>query len=160
MFYRPIRESDYQPIIAVVDAWWGGRRMADMLPKLFFIHFQDTSFAVEHDGALIAFLIGFVSQSRPDEAYIHFVGVHPDYRKHGVARGLYTRFFDAARQRGCAYVRCVTSPVNTTSIAFHLRMGFQAEPGDSVIDGLAVATDYDGQGESRVRFVRRFAAEE
>jgi hypothetical protein len=67
--------SDHQPIIAVVDDWWGGRRMADMLPKLFFIHFQPTSFVAEHDGRIVAFLIGFVSQTFPEEAYIHFVGL-------------------------------------------------------------------------------------
>jgi hypothetical protein len=71
---RPIRPSDYRPVISVIDDWWGGRHMADMLPRLFFEHFTDTSFAAERDAELIGFLIGFQSQSRPAEAYIHFVG--------------------------------------------------------------------------------------
>ena len=49
---RPIRPSDYRPVIAV----------------------------------------GFMSQSRPAEAYIHFVGVHPDERGHGLGRRLYEHF--------------------------------------------------------------------
>ena len=65
MKIRPISERDHAPIIAVVDQWWGGRQMAGLLPRLFFAHFQDTSFAIEEDGRIIAFLIGFVSQSRP-----------------------------------------------------------------------------------------------
>jgi hypothetical protein len=49
---RPIRPSDYRPVIAVIDDWWGGRHMADKLPRLFFEHFTDTCFAAEHDGEL------------------------------------------------------------------------------------------------------------
>src|SRR5690349_24491190 len=119
---RPIRPSDYRPVIAVIDDWWGGRHMADMLPRLFFEHFTDTSFAAERDGELAGFLVGFRSQSRPGEAYIHFVGIHPGERGHGLGRELYERFFDAARAGGCDRVRAVTSPVNRGSIGFHQRM--------------------------------------
>ena len=30
---RNAEPSDYLPIISVINAWWGGRNMADMLPK-------------------------------------------------------------------------------------------------------------------------------
>ena len=36
-------------MIQHVNAWWGGREMAPMLPKLFFLHFEGTSFVVEDD---------------------------------------------------------------------------------------------------------------
>ena len=36
---RPLRPSDHAPVIAVIDEWWGGRPMAQMLPRLFFDHF-------------------------------------------------------------------------------------------------------------------------
>lgn len=151
---RHAEPEDYAPIIAVLDEWWGGRRMAAMLPKLFFVHFRPTSFVVECDGALCAFLIGFVSQTDPSQAYIHFVGVDPAHRAHGLGRLLYTHFFEAVKGRGCSEVRCVTSPVNKGSIAFHTRLGFAMLPGNTVIDGLPVAGDYDGPGEPRV-FLRR-----
>ena len=80
--------------------------MADMLPKLFFQHFQDTSFVVEENGQLVAFLVGFVSQTDADEAYIHFVGVHPEYRRHELARRLYDRFFTVVQDRGRNVVMC------------------------------------------------------
>ncbi len=80
---RHVEPNDYPPIVAVVDKWWGGRPMANMLPKLFFVHFRNTSFIAEIDGKIVGFLIGFVSQTVRDEAYIHFVGVHPDFRKTG-----------------------------------------------------------------------------
>jgi ribosomal protein S18 acetylase RimI-like enzyme len=99
MNIRPIEERDHAPIVSVVDEWWGGRRMAGLLPRLFFTHFQDTSFAVEEDGRIIAFLIGFVSQTDPRRAYIHFVGIHPEHRGRGLGRQLYQLFFERVRAR-------------------------------------------------------------
>lgn len=154
---RHAEASDYAPIITVVNDWWGGRSMSDMLPKLFFVHFHDTSFIAEKDGKCVGFLIGFLSQTFPDEAYIHFVGVHPEYRKEGVGRLLYERFFEAVRAHGRSIVRCVTAPVNKTSIAFHLSMGFQAEPQETEIDGIPVYHDYDGHGGDRVLFAKRLS---
>jgi len=151
---RPLRPSDFAPVIAVIDEWWGGRAMARMLPRLFFDHFTDTSFAADQGGALTGFLVGFVSPAHPAEAYIHFVGVHPGERGHGLGRRLYGTFFDAAEGRGCTRVRAITSPVNTGSVAFHRQMGFRLEPGDTEVDGIPVATGYDGPGQDRVRFVR------
>lgn len=151
---RSVRESDYIEAISVIDDWWGGRHMADMLPKLFFVHFQDTGFIAEDNGKIVAFLIGFVSQTYPNEAYIHFIGVHPDSRKSGIANRLYNLFFDTVRQKGCDTVRCVTSPVNKTSIAFHTRMGFRIQDGNGEVDGVPVLVNYDGQGHDRVLFVK------
>lgn len=152
---RHAEPSDYQPVIAVVNDWWGGRSMSDMLPKLFFIHFRETSFVAQRDGEMVGFLNGFFSQTYPDTAYIHFVGVHPAVRKLGVGRRLYEHFFDASLRYGRSLVRCVTSPVNKTSIAFHKRLGFTIEPGNAEVDGVQVNGDYDGPGEERVLFVKR-----
>lgn len=129
--------------------------MRDMLPKLFFVHFRETSFIVEEQGQIVGFLNGFFSQTYPDEAYIHFVGVHPDFRQAGVGRLLYETFFQAVWAQGRHTVRCVTAPANRTSIAFHTRMGFEIEPGDEEPDGVPVHSNYDGSGAARVLFVKR-----
>jgi ribosomal protein S18 acetylase RimI-like enzyme len=136
----------------VINDWWDGRNMRDMLPKLFFIHFRQTSFVAESSGKIVGFLIGFLSQTFQDEAYIHFAGVHPDYRKMGLGRALYERFFEVSRNLGHTVVRCVTSPVNTGSIAFHLRMGFSIERSKTTIEGIYLAKNYDGHGGDRVLF--------
>jgi len=155
MLIREIQASDYKKVISVIDEWWGGRHMSDMLPKLFFVHFQSTSFIAEEDGNITGFLVGFLSQTHGNEAYIHFIGVHPNYRKAGVARKLYEVFFETVKQKGCDTVRCVTSPINKTSIAFHTRLGFEIEEGDSIIEGVSIHSDYDGRGGSRVLFIKR-----
>lgn len=154
MQIRNVQSSDYPPIIAVLNVWWGGRKVSDMLPRLFFIHFGKTSFVAEDAGEIVGFLIGFFSQTWADEAYIHFVGVHPDHRRRGVGRQLYARFFERMRERNRTVVRCVTAPINKTSIAFHTRMGFQVEPQEIQMDGVPFYPDYDGSGEHRVLFVK------
>ena len=130
----------------MIDDWWGGRAVRDMLPRLFFTHFRQTSFVAEEDGELAGFLCGFLSQTHPDQAYCHFVGVAPSHRKSGLASELYERLFEAARAAGRTSVHCVTSPKNTASIAFHTRIGFEVT---------AEVAGYDGSGESRVLLQKR-----
>ena len=144
---RHASPADYGRVIQHVNAWWGGREMAPMLPKLFFLHFEGTSFVAEDgEGRLVAFLIGFVSQTDPEEAYVHFVGVAPEQRGSGIGRALYERFFATVQAHGCTCVRCVTSPANEESVAFHESLGFVAE---------SVVADYDGPGEDRVLFAKQ-----
>jgi ribosomal protein S18 acetylase RimI-like enzyme len=144
---RNAEPADYLRVTAVIDEWWGGRQMAAMLPKLFFVHFRDTSFVAEdEDGELAGFLCGFRSQTFADEAYVHFVGVNPETRGGGLGRELYERFFAAVAPR--TIVRAVTSPVNERSVAFHQAIGFEVERIDD---------HYDGEGEPRVLLVKRLS---
>ncbi len=149
-------------MLAVVDDWWGGsqgragsRRRALLLPRLFFQHFADTSYLVERvDGELVAFLIGFLSHAQPDVAYIHFVGVDPAQRRAGLGASLYHAFFEHVAQLGARTVKCITSPGNETSVAFHTGLGFALEPSESVIEDVPVQRDYDGPGLDRIAFTR------
>ena len=144
---RHAKPSDYGRVIGRINVWWGGRDMAPMLPKLFFIHFEGTSFVAEDaDGELLGFVCGFLSQTEDDEAYIHFVGITPEDRGEGLGRTLYERFFEEARANGRTVVRCVTSPLNRGSLAFHQALGFEVE---------RIAEDYDGPGEDRALLVKQ-----
>jgi ribosomal protein S18 acetylase RimI-like enzyme len=147
MFVRHAEPGDYPRVIDVVDQWWGGRPMAAMLPKLFFVHFRDTSFVAEDDEGLAGFLCGFRSQTHDDEAYVHFIGVDPGRRGSGLGRALYERFFEAVAPR--TIVRAVTSPANERSVAFHQAIGFEIDRVDE---------DYDGRGEARVLLVKNLTS--
>ena len=72
----------------------------------------------------------------------------PARRGEGIGRTLYERFFAEARGQGRSLVRCVTSPANEDSIAFHEALGFEVD---------RVAVDYDGPGEDRVLLLKRLA---
>ena len=143
---RTATAADYDRLIAVVDDWWG-RPIRHALGRVFLDHFYATSTVAEdEEGALAGFLIGFLSPSRPDAAYIHFVGVHPSLRGQGLARLLYERFFALAEANGRPLVSAITGPQNAGSIAFHTAMGFTVSP---PIPG------YDGEGSPKVLFQRR-----
>ncbi|MGN4422357.1 GNAT family N-acetyltransferase [Bacillus cereus group sp. MYBK30-1] len=154
MRVRNIQGEDYVKIHSVLNDWWGGRNMAHLLPKLFFVHFQETSFIIEEDGEMLGFLCGFFSQTHKDEAYVHFIGVNPKFRRKGIASTLYSYFFDIARANNRQVVKAITSPVNKKSIEFHQEIGFQIEAGDDEIDGVSVHTNYDGDDGSRVLFLK------
>jgi len=141
---RTATPADFDPIIAMVDDWWG-RPIRSALPRVFLDHFFATSTIAEADGALAGFLIGFLSPSQPDEAYIHFVGVDPARRGNGLARVLYERFFALAAANDRQIVRAITAAKNTRSIAFHTAMGFAVTP---------PIPDYDGDSAPKVRFER------
>ena len=151
---RRAEPSDHGPIVRLVDEWWGGRPMASMLPRLFFVHFRPTSFVAEEDGQLVGFLVGFRSQTRPEQAYVHFVGVAPRACGRGVGRLLYDRFAEAVRAYGCTEIHAVTAPTNAGSVAFHAGLGFEALAGDAEAGGVPYTRDYDGPGEHRVRLRR------
>lgn len=150
---RNLREEDHAAVVSVADEWWGGRRVSDKLPRLFFRYFRDTSFVIEGNGELVGFIVGIASPG-VKEAYVHFAGVHPEFRGRGIASRLYETFFKEAHRRSCSKVRCITSPVNRGSIAFHRRMGFGILPGDGEHNGVSVHADYDGDGKEKVVFER------
>jgi RimJ/RimL family protein N-acetyltransferase len=139
---RTATDADHPQVLAVVEDWWGGRQVAWLAQRLFFEHFAGTSLIAEDDDGLAGFLIGFLSQSRPDEAYIHMVATRPDLRRTGLARELYVRFFELARAAGRNVVSCITAPANEASIAFHRALGFSA----------TVHPDHEGPGVDKVVF--------
>jgi ribosomal protein S18 acetylase RimI-like enzyme len=161
--FRSATEDDYPAIAQAIQSWWtqpgldtaaAARERASRVPRLWLQHFASTSLVAEDDGALAGFLIGFLSQDRHDEGYIHFVGVSPEQRGRGVGRLLYERFFELCRRANRRWVRCAASPVNTLSIAFHEAMGFEIERAGDAIG----KPDHDGPGVPRVTFVRSTGA--
>jgi predicted GNAT superfamily acetyltransferase len=139
---RAATESDHQRVLAVVEEWWGGRHIAWLAQRLFFEHFADTSLIADDDLGLAGFLIGFLSQSRPDEAYVHMAATRSDRRCTGLARDLYARFFELARAAGRDVVTCITAPTNEGSIAFHTALGFFA----------GLDPDHEGPGVDKIVF--------
>jgi ribosomal protein S18 acetylase RimI-like enzyme len=160
-FRRPT-ESDHRAIVELVDDWWGdGRRLHDLLPRLWFQHFTGTSWIAESPtGRLAGFLLGFVSPDHPDTAYVHMVSTDPNMRRRGVGRALYARFVDDVAARGVRTVRAITWPGNRRSVAFHRALGFAIEdgPGTQRLYGTPAYADYDHPGEDRVVFLLRLPA--
>jgi ribosomal protein S18 acetylase RimI-like enzyme len=146
---RHARPSDYGRVYPLVDEWWGGREMTHNLPSVFFVHFEGSSFiANTPDCELAGFLCGFLSETNPEEAYVHMAGVAPEYRRQGIGRRLYEAFFDTARRHGRTSVRLITAPFNITSIAFHKALGFECE---------RLLENFAGPGDDRLMFVKHLS---
>lgn len=159
-FRRP-REEDHPRLAAVIDEWWGGRRMRQSLPRLWLQHFTGTSWLAETgEGRLAGFLIGFVSPDHPETAYVHMIATDPNRRRKGVGRALYDRFVEDAAAVGAREVRAVTWPVNRLSVAFHTRLGFRVDDGLGTqnLYGTPAYADYDGEGDDRVVFILELGA--
>jgi ribosomal protein S18 acetylase RimI-like enzyme len=152
-FRRPT-EADHPAIVERVDDWWGdGRRLHDLLPRLWFQHFTGTSWIAETEsGGLAGFLVGFVSPDHPDIAYVHMVAADPNLRRRGVGRALYGAFIADVARRGVRTVRAITWPGNRRSVAFHRALGFAVDdsPGTQRLYGTPAYADYDYPGEDRV----------
>ena len=142
LVWRSATATDADVIAAAIEAWWE-RHLQHFVHPLFLEHFGDTCLVVEDQGKLVAFLVGMFSQRYADTAYVHFLGVHPDYRRLGLGRELYERFFAAVAPR--TIVRAVTSTINERSVAFHRSLGFDVDRIDE---------NYDGRGEPRVLLVK------
>lgn len=123
--------------------------MVDMLPRLFLIHFQESSFVFEGSGKIVGFLVGFISPSCKQTGYVHFIGVDPIFRKKRIASQLYQAFIQYCASKNVTTIKCVTSPRNKKSIAFHHKLGFKAAEYDEKNLPIAIP-NYDGPQEHRV----------
>jgi L-amino acid N-acyltransferase YncA len=102
------------------------------------------------DSQIVALLIGFVSKTYPDQAYLHVHNVHSARRGEGFVRLLHGHFFGTAASLGCRTVHGVTALANRNSVDFHHRMGFSLLESDFKIDGVPVAVGDDVKGGNRV----------
>jgi len=156
-FRHPV-EADHRRIVAVIEDWWGGRRLAYLVPRLWLQHFTGTSWIAETgDGALAGFLVGFVSPDDPTVGYVHMLATNPNRRRRGLGRELYDRFCEDVGARGVTEVRAITWAGNRASIAFHAAIGFRIDdgPGTQRLFGAMAYPDYEGDGQDMVVFRRR-----
>ncbi|MBU4318826.1 MAG: GNAT family N-acetyltransferase [Proteobacteria bacterium] len=133
MNIRNVKESDYDRVMEVMVDWWGGRDLRSRVYPGLFLHFSQTGFMVEDDhGKLIAFLLGYLSQTFANEAYINWIGVHTGHRDEGIARMLYEHFIEVARAHKRNRVTCGTALENQASFRWHQHMGFSVEEKNGV----------------------------
>lgn len=143
MHTRGITKEDFDQIVTVMDQWWGGPAGTHPLP-IFFYEFGDHALITEDNGMMVGFLLGFVTERSPRVGYIHLVGIHPQFRRRGVARSLYEEFARRAEDQGAVLLKAITTVGNEGSVAFHRALGFTVER----------VSDYAGPGRDRYVFTR------
>lgn len=150
---RAIQKADYDHIVRVIDDWWEGPSTALAHP-IFFYELGSLSRVVEDDdGTMVGFLLGFVSEAYAPTGnggpaigskvgYVHLVGIHPHFRRRGVARLLYETFEAECVTAGCSSLKAITTQGNDGSVRFHAALGWQVHDVD----------DYAGPGRTRIVF--------
>ncbi len=137
--------ADFAEIRSSSQAFWGERDVAHLHHPMFIEEFGDCALVVrDPDGRVAAYLFGMVVAAQR-LGYVHVVAVREDRRGRGLGRGLYEAFSVLALERGCTWIKAITTPANEGSVAFHRSMGMDADP----------VSDYSGPGEPRIVFTRQ-----
>lgn len=164
---RPMTKEDFDGVVQVVDQWWSGP-IAVLAHPVFFYELGRHARVVEEvsgrgGSGFVGFLLGFVAPEAEgglaggpgDEAprgpvgYVHLVGVHPGFRRKGVARALYAGFEADARAARCARMKAITTAGNEGSLRFHRALGWTATEEDH----------YAGPGRRRIVFTKELREE-
>jgi GNAT superfamily N-acetyltransferase len=150
-------ESDHAAIAAVVDEWFGGRRVAHLAGRSWFRNVGSTSWlAVDDADRPVGLLLGFPSQDHPEEGLIHLLAVDPNRRRQGLGRRLVGAFADDLATRGARTIVALAWPGEPPSVAFFLGVGFRADdgPGSQNLFGMPAFADFEAPGDDRVVFRR------
>jgi len=154
-------ETDHPRIAAVLDQWFGGRRVWPLVGRAWFRHFAGSSWLAEdEDGTPRGFLIGYGSPDRPEIAVVHLVAVDPGRRRRGIARAMIDAFAAGAGASGATRLEAVAWPDEPLAIAFFRGLGFLPEegPGTQRLYGVPAFPDYEAKGEDRAVLVRSLPA--
>lgn len=160
MEIRNIKEADFLACVNIVRESWSEFKERESIYHLFAKYFSNTCFVCEHDGKVVAFLLGFLSQVDEITAYIHLVSTDVHFQRKGFAATLYRHFFDMARNEGRKKVCLIVNPDNIPSLEFHKKLGFQiSNKGNLVkIGEVDAVKDYNGPGNHMVMFSRELTA--
>jgi len=143
--------DDFDQITTDIVDFWGSDRTL-YLHTTFLIHeFGNTAFVIKQDGLVLAYLIGFFSQTE-NTAYIHLLGVRESFQRIGLGYALYQHFINLALSKGIEKIKAITSASNDKSISFHSKKIGMTLLGSPNEDGINVVKNYAGKGKDRVVF--------
>jgi GNAT superfamily N-acetyltransferase len=146
--------SDFLQILTDIEDFWGSNRTLSYHHPMFINEFGNTAFVIKVNDKVIAYLLGFVSQTE-QTGYVHLIGVRQNHQKKGLGKILYAHFIEYLRAIGIENLKAITTPTNQKSINFHLRIGMEMT-GVENANGIKVIKDYSGLGQDRVVFKMKF----
>jgi predicted GNAT superfamily acetyltransferase len=144
MNIEPMTMADLAAVLADHTSFWGDRDLRSLHLTALVQEFGETCLTARRGpgGPVDGYLIGFTTPRRA--GYIHTVAVRDTARGSGTARELYQAFSRVAQAQGAVSLKAITNLVNTGSVAFHQRLGFETHR----------AEDYDGAGKPMMVMTR------
>lgn len=111
--------------------------------------FSSTCPVAHVDGELAGAVMAFRNQDDPAQVYVQDVMVHPDQRRTGVTSALLDSVRAQAQAWGCARLWLTSEPDNRAADAAWQALGWTNVPGDRVVEGVQVISDFKGPGKDR-----------
>lgn len=143
-------KADFYSILENIEEFWGSDRTLIYHHPMFIYEFGNSAFVIKENNSVIAYLLGFISQTEPT-GYIHMAGVSQTHQQKGLGKQLYSHFINYAKAKNCNKIKAITTSTNKGSIAFHKKLGMRLL-GESNGEGVPVIKDYSGKGKDRVVF--------
>ena len=145
--------TDFNEIVGDIYDFWGSDRTLHLHQPYLIYEFGNTALVIKSNGAVIAYLFGFFSQTE-NLAYVHLLGVRERYQRRGLGKQLYDHFIEISKSRGIHKIKAITTPTNTKSVNFHknkIGMTLLGEPNE---EGINVVKNYSGLDNDRVVLVK------
>lgn len=150
-------EEDFVDIAGLAEECSPMETERNSIYHIFTKFFNSTSFVAEStSGGIAGFVLGFISQENPEEAYIHLLCVDPKMRGRNIGRKLVDVFINAAASKGCKKVNLITKPINWNSISFYKKLGFLEDKAGKTMNvlGTTAIKNYNGIGQHMVVFYK------
>lgn len=154
---RNTLEEDFIKIAEVAEECQPMQTERNSIYHIFTKFFKSTCFVAESTSEdIVGFLLGFISQENPEEAYIHLLCVNPKVRGRNIGKRLIDAFIEAVSLKGCNKVNLITKPINWNSISFYKKLGFLEERSGETMNvlGTTAIKNYNGPGEHMVVFYK------
>ncbi len=154
---RNTEEEDFVEIADLAENCSPMETERNSIYHIFTKFFKSTSLVAELESKELAgFLLGFISQENPEEAYLHLLCVDPKIRGKGIGKALVEKFMEIAALKDCKKVYLITKPINWKSISFYRNLGFLEHKEGNIMNimGIPAIRNYDGMGEHMVVFYK------
>ncbi len=157
MLVRNVFEDDFLAIVDKSKEWGDIVIERDTIYHILTRHFRSTCFIAEDRQRVLGYLLGFRSQTYPEEAYMHLVQVDPAMRGHGIGRRMFNQFEASVKTMGCNRVLTTSRPQNKIAAAFYEEIGFKpVQSGNTIeVDGVMAIKDYNGPGKHIVLWAKK-----
>jgi GNAT superfamily N-acetyltransferase len=143
-------QDDFLQILSDIEDFWGSDRTLAYHHPMFVNEFANTGFVIKKNEKVVAYLFGLISQTEKT-GYVHLVGVRQFHQRQGLGQTLYEHFIQQLKHQHITGLKAITTPANSSSIHFHLKLGMEMT-GELMNDDIKVIKNYSGPGQDRVVF--------
>lgn len=155
---RNAEERDFLQISQLAENCSPMATERNSIYHIFVKFFNKTSLVVEdiENNTVIGFLLGFISQDKTNEAYVHLLCIDQSLRGEGLALKILDTFIQRVSSMGCNRISLISKPSNKRAIKFYLKHGFASYSSDETVeeDGINVFKGYDGPGCDKIVFYK------